>query len=404
MKRRLNYGRLAILIVALLIVITLLFFLGRAVLAWLGGGGQSSAEPTSGVSTAPVPASSGGSDASSGMSTEPTSGDSSAEASTEAPSDNSKNQTVAGLDLDAQKAQIDVKTIRPNEAGEIMIIMYHGLADENSEYHRTKESFRADLQRLWEMGFRTVSMADYIESRFDVPAGTTPVLITIDDGLESTFRMIPGQDGKPMVDPDSMIGIMDDFASKHPEFGRHAILYLNGGSPFGQPEYVEQKLKYLADNGYEIGNHSSGHENLSTLDAAGVQRVLGGNVNYYEGLTGVRMDSLALPFGIFPTDANASYATKGTYEGKEYHHRAVLMVGWRPGWALYHVNSDPEALYRVQSGDGDLQLKTWLDQYEADPSLRFISDGFADVITVPESERSKIAPSAVDEKRLNFYE
>src|SRR5687768_7222887 len=52
---------------------------------------------------------------------------------------------------------------RPNEAGAVMVVMYHRIkADEpESDLNRRPETFRKDLQTLYDKGYRPVTAAEY---------------------------------------------------------------------------------------------------------------------------------------------------------------------------------------------------------------------------------------------------
>lgn len=300
--------------------------------------------------------------------------------------------------------ELDYELTRPDESGEIMIVMYHNLSETNTTYSRTIESFKNDLKRLYDMGFSSVSMSDYIKGNFNVEAGRTPVVLTFDDGHRSNFNLLETDDGL-VIDPDCVVGILDAFYEENPSFGKAAIFYLNAGNPFGQPKYIEQKLQYLFEQGYEIGNHAYNHENLTELDAEGIQRALGKNIAHFNKLNqNLVMESLALPYGKSPqSDELKSYVIKGQFDGFDYHNKTVLRVGWKPYLPIYHVNFNESGVHRVQSGDGDMQLTWWLDEYEKKPYRRFISDGLPNRITVPSLNLERIDRDAISEKELFEY-
>jgi len=227
-------------------------------------------------------------------------------------------------------------------------------------------------------------MQSYIEGTFDVPIGRTPIVFTFDDGHESNFRFIETSNGYE-IDPECVVGILDAFFKEHPDFGRHAIFYLNKDNPFGQPKYLTEKLDYLLEHGYEIGNHTMHHKSLATLDRNGIEQAIGGNVGYFSSLDpAYTLTSMALPFGERPSDETLRpFLFDGTYQGQPYVNKLILLVGWRPEVPLYLFESGPYTLNRVQSGDGDYQLTYWLDYFMANQSQRFYSDGDPEKISVP---------------------
>ncbi len=305
--------------------------------------------------------------------------------------------------LDDLKEGIDTEKIKPNELGEIMVIVYHRLAEENTNYDRTVESFKADLKRLYDAGYRTISMEDYIHSSFDLPAGTTPILLTFDDGSISHFKAIKNEKGELMPDPDCVVGILDAFYEEYPDFGKHAIFYVNADA-FQEPEYLEWKLSYLLDNGYELGNHTYGHNFLNKLTGKEIQEVIGSNEQLYHDINEqVKFTSFALPYGILPEGDDEVLAMEGEYKGVPYKHEIAFLVGWRPTWPLYIQGIERSGINRVQCGDAEFQLNWWLDVYEEDGSKRFISDGVFEIITIPAAWEEYLDKESVEEERLLVY-
>jgi len=291
--------------------------------------------------------------------------------------------------IEEQVRILELNRNNVNENGKIMIVMYHGLGDKNGSYTRKTEDFKKDLERLYQEGYTLVSMQSYIEGTFDVPIGRTPIILTFDDGNESNFRFLETDDGYT-IDPECAVGIIDAFFEKYPDLGRHAIFYLNKDNPFGQPQYLTEKLDYLLEHGYEIGNHTMHHLSLATLDAEGIQKAIGGNVSYFASLDkAYTLTSMALPFGERPSDKTLrNYLFEGSYQGEAYVNHLILLVGAEPERPLYLYESSPYTLSRVQSGDGDFQLAYWLDYFERHKSKRFYSDGDPQKISVPsEGER-----------------
>lgn len=315
-----------------------------------------------------------------------------------------ESEMVEAADVEEAVEAIDYEVIKPNETGEIMVIMYHSLGEKNSAYVRTVESFKEDLERLYAMNFRAISLQDYVNNNIDVPAGTTPVVFTFDDGHVSNFNMID-QDGQMVVDPNCTVGILEAFYEAHPDFGLEATFFLNGGTPFKQAEHMEYKLNYIVEKGMELGNHSAGHEHLPKLSADQIQKTLGGNIQFIESVVeGYEVKGLALPFGERPKDEYLnSLVTKGTYKDIPYSHNAILKVGWKPEVAAIHKNFNFERINRVQSGDGEYQLTFYLDNYEKNPSKRFVSDGNPMTITVPADRHDTIAQDRLGDLEVITY-
>lgn len=301
-----------------------------------------------------------------------------------------------------KEPEIDIMEIKPDESGEVMVIMYHTLG-KNSDYGRSVESFKQDIQRLYDMGFRTVSLKDFVNNDIDIEAGYTPVVLTFDDGHKTNF-FVEEIDGEIKIDPDCVVGILENFYNEHPEFGLEATFFLNGGTPFGQKDYVSYKLNYLLEKGMDIGNHSYGHEHLKDLSGESIEKTLGRNVKELnEIIPEYEVNLLALPFGERPNDEREQYIISGEFEGIKYNNIAVLKVGWKPEVSAINKKFNFKSINRVQSGDNKFQLTYYLDQYEKNPRKRFISDGNSNIITVPLDKAELIDEEKIGDKELRTY-
>lgn len=286
-----------------------------------------------------------------------------------------------------------------NELGQVMILMYHVIGDKEGQWSRTKENFRSDLQRLYELGYRTVLLSDFLKGQIATPAGTTPIVITFDDGTIGQFRYMK-QDGQVVVDPHCAVGIMLDFAKEHPEFGNAATFFINGHIPFGQEEYWQDKLQFLVDNGMEIGNHGYHHHQLSKLSDEEVEKELALLVDKVKQvLNNYKVESMALPYGSSPK--NLQLAVTGSYEGKEYDHLGVLRVGANPARPPAHENYDLRKIPRVRADQ--TELDKWLNYFEQKPHLRYISDGDSNTITIPKSLEESLDKEQIGNRTLIIY-
>jgi len=315
-----------------------------------------------------------------------------------------ESEEITAEETEEPQAAIDLQVVQPNELGEVMIVMYHGLGKKNSAYTRTADSFREDLNTYYEMGFRPVNLSDYVRGDIDTPAGMTPIVLAFDDGNKSNFNIID-ENGEMTIDPNSAIGIIKAFNEEHPDWALKGSFFLNGGTPFGQKEYVDYKVNWLVDNGFEVGNHSYGHEDLTEHDAAGIQKALGRNIQEIESrIEGYTVDTLALPFGKRPKDQGRyDLVTSGVYNDVAYEHKAILLVGWKPEVSVYDQGFNPLAIMRVQSGDGDFQMTHWLEDYRTNPKKRFISDGSSNTVTVPLGKETRLNANIVGEREVITY-
>lgn len=292
-----------------------------------------------------------------------------------------------------------VQEYRPNELGKVMILEYHGIGDEEQRWVRRYDNFRRDLETLYSKGYRLISLRDYLDSNIQVPAGKMPVILTFDDSRLDNFNYIE-KDGKLEIDPKSAVGILLDFYKEHPDFGLEATFYINFPYPFRQKEYWKDKVKFLIEQGMDVGNHTYYHENLSKLSPDEIRKQLGLSVKtILELVPGYEMDSLALPFGAWPKDR--SLVTEGEYEGVKYRNRGVLLVGAHPAPSPNATNYDPLALPRIQAIESELEK--WYSYFDKNPLERYISDGDPNTITYPVQAEGKLNRDSVKGKTVKSY-
>lgn len=280
-------------------------------------------------------------------------------------------------------SQADPAAVGANELGQIPVIMHHRILEGGGgEYDRSPEDFRAELERLYESGYRPVRMIDVVRGTIDVPAGTTPVVLTFDDSSGEQFALTPDGD----VDPDTAIGIFEDVAAKHDDFDAVASLYINAG-PFGVAD-SGPLLTWLHEHGYELGNHTLRHTNLARVppDEARRELALGARV-ITDHVPDAEVATLSLPLGVWPDPRDLAYA--GEHEGDTYAHEGVLLVGAGPSPSPFSATFDPLAIPRIRSwswdgGEPNFGSDYWLDWFEDNPERRYISDGDPDRVSFPQ--------------------
>jgi peptidoglycan/xylan/chitin deacetylase (PgdA/CDA1 family) len=287
-------------------------------------------------------------------------------------------------------APIQAGSLPPNELGRVMILEYHKIDHPENRWTRTPENFRRDLQRLWERGYRLVRLGDFLDGKMLLPAGTTPVILTFDDSSPGQFRYVERQ-GELVIDPDCAVGILEAFAKAHPEFGRAATFYvLPGADPpnrlFNQPDLATRKLAYLAANGYEIGNHTLWHANLSRYPEPIVRSQIASAQEWIQRhVPGYRPRTLALPMGAYPHQLR--WAETGAVNGSAYRHDAILMVAGGAAPSPYAKGFDPYHLPRIQAVESELD--GWLTHFDRHPEERYVSDGEPGTVTVPSKSAGK---------------
>lgn len=305
------------------------------------------------------------------------------------------------------KPVVAVKAFIPNEVGQIMILEYHLIGAPEAQWRRTSDNFRKDLTMLYESGYYPVPLEDVVNANLKVPAGKSPFVITFDDSSQGQFRFLK-QGNQLVVDPDCAVGIMEAFKKQHPDFPLTATFYVLPQIPkglrlFGQEEYIKQKLEYLVEHGYEIGNHTYWHQNLGKTDDTGAQKQIAWCVKEVQSyLPGYNVHSIALPLGVHPRSHVLEH--DGIYQGFKYHNDSVLLVGSGPAPSPYANTFNPFKLERIQAGDTAWGPKAYVVSYQKNPSWRYVSDGDPTVISVPKSLAGKVREAIQSKYKIKVIE
>lgn len=277
-----------------------------------------------------------------------------------------------------------LRTLAVNELGRVPVLEWHEVGEPGGQLSISRDAFWSELERLYQLGYRPVTLAEFSDGIFPIPAGTSPVVLTFDDGFKEHLTL----DGdRPR--PDSVVGMLGDFAQTHAGWRATAAFYVYWPAPFGDRRTAPAKLRWLVDHGFELGNHSLHHDYLSRTDDRGVQQSLAlAQQAVSDAVPGYRFRSLALPFGAWPE--HRELALFGEYEGVRYRHDVILLVGDMPTLSPNHQEFDPMGVMRVQAHDPE-NLARWLRWLEV-PGRRFVSDGDPHVVTVPVSLRAAVRP------------
>jgi peptidoglycan/xylan/chitin deacetylase (PgdA/CDA1 family) len=302
---------------------------------------------------------------------------------------------------------------QPNELGKILVLEYHQFTSDEAkveQFTRTFDSFRADLQWLYDNGYYIVSMREVIENRISAPAGKKPVVLTFDDSPVNQFRYLVGDDGSLTIDPESAVGIMEAFYNAHPDFGRGGMFgvlpnacFITGvdGAEGDQNQYCAQKLSFLVDNGYEVENHTLNHASIYDVEDEVFLSEIGGAIDALQAIEPrIEANIFVVPYGMYPnfdTRQNQRTWMRSGFEwnGKQYRLIGSLMVGSEPAFSPASSEWDSMWIYRIQMCDcGDVGGFGWDDYWRdvvsSDPGMIYVSDGNPDTITVPESVNTGI--------------
>src|SRR3954462_2904695 len=284
----------------------------------------------------------------------------------------------------------------PNEMGRIMVVEYHLIADHSCGYARERGQFRKDLELLYDRGYRPVNMSEVLDKNLNLPKGLSPVVFVFDDASPEQFSYIDNN-GKLEIDPNSGIGIWLDFRKTHPDWNNKAVFCLLSGAAAGHNFFGDrgvkgqksnwrfQKVKWLADNGFELCDHTLWHAQLSKYPDAFVQEQIARNALAIDSaVPGYKIRSMALPQGLWPK--NRALASKGSWtdpkSGKtvNYSWPVVFEVDGGPMRSPYDPAFNPGSTPRIQViGNA---IETSLAKLEGSGNA-YISDGNPSVVARP---------------------
>lgn len=310
--------------------------------------------------------------------------------------------TVSLGKLDKEKLAQD----NINELGRVPVMMYHGIVNKKSSetsytggnvdkdgYNRTVEAFKEDLEFYYQNGYRMIRAIDYVNGIIDVPYGKSPIVLTFDDGSANNIKVNGVTlDGEIIIDENSAVGVLESFKKKYPDFNVTATFFVNG-SLFQQSEYNEKILKWLVENGYDIGNHTKTHVNFSDASTKESEEEVGFVYNKLDSIIPDKYVKLvALPFGspYKKTHANFSHIINSNYNGINYETVSTFRVGWMPDYSPFSKDFDKEFIMRVRAYDNngvDFDIDASFRILEKN---RYVSDGNADTIVIKESDASYI--------------
>jgi peptidoglycan/xylan/chitin deacetylase (PgdA/CDA1 family) len=259
-----------------------------------------------------------------------------------------------------------------------------------------RDAFKQHLQLLYDRGYRPVTMKQVLDKDFsEVPAGMSPIVFTFDDASPEQFSYIE-RNGRLEIDPNSAVGIWVDFQRRHPDWKSRAVFCtLNGAAEghnfFGdkgiqgqKTEWRHQKVKWLAEQGHEICNHTLWHAQLSKYPDTFVQeQIARGQMGIDSAVPGYKVRTFALPQGLWPK--NRQLAWRGSWTDPKskrtitYNYDAVLEVSGGPSRSPNDPSFKPP--YRVTrvivTGNELERMVERLDKAKDSTQARFVVGGAA---------------------------
>lgn len=278
-----------------------------------------------------------------------------------------------------------------NELGSLLILEYHQIGGPEGRWRRSPADLRRDLEQLWEQGYRPVLLSNVIRGVIELPAGTSPVVLTFDDSSPGQFRYLK-QNGALLIDPDCAVGILEAFATHHPEFPPRATFFVLPAAAepnrlFGQPEHEAHKLRYLVSHGFELGNHTLWHADLSKYPEAVVRAQLAlAQQSIARIVPGYRLRTLALPMGSYPR--HLEWAIRGQTDRTSYEHEGIVMVGGGLSPSPFSARFEPYHIPRVQVVG--TALEDWFHYFDRHAAQRYVSDGDPSTVSIPSRRRAEL--------------
>ena len=183
------------------------------------------------------------------------------------------------------------------------------------------------------------------------------------------------------------MGIWLEFSHRHADWGNRATFCLLSGAAAGHSFFGDRgiegqksdwrfrKVKFLADQGFELCAHTLWHANLAKYSDAVVQeQIARGVLAIDSAVAGYRVRTFALPLGVWPK--NKALATLGAWRdprsGREarYAFDAVLEVSGPPVPSPGDAHFDAHHLTRIQVFGTELERT--LDRLEK-PGARYVA-------------------------------
>lgn len=316
------------------------------------------------------------------------------------------------LTVTISKGKLDIdklKELNVNELGRIPVMMYHGIQNvpdgstgyiggniDKDGYQRTSDAFRRDLEFYYKNNYRMIRLEDYINGKIDVEIGKSPLVLTFDDGLSNSIKVTGlDKDGNIIIDPNSAVGILEEYKAKYPDFNVTATFFVNGGL-FNQPLYNDKILDYLISHGYDIGNHSYTHANFTKLTPEQSEEEIGKLYNLLDKyISGKYLNIVALPYGTPYTEDNPNFShiITATYNGIKYETEATLRVGWESDYSPFSNEFNKQFIKRIRAYDNNGKDFDIEMNFKLLENNRYISDGDYKTITVKSNDKDKVKDS-----------
>jgi peptidoglycan/xylan/chitin deacetylase (PgdA/CDA1 family) len=244
---------------------------------------------------------------------------------------------------------------KPNLNGKVFVVMYHHIREGSNAMFRSPSKFKQDLENLYKMGFRPVTISEYVGNRMNLAPGASPVVMTFDDAHPNQFSFL--KDGR--IDPKCAVGIWAEFAKTHPDFPVKGTFYTLPVM-WGQHKLIKKKIDMLHSWGSEIGNHTYNHKFLSHLSDDQVKAEIAKQNDLLVSYGIPPNMPFCPPYGEYPK--NRSLVKSFVYNGKTYRHSSACMAWDSPALSPNDKKFDRYKFERLHGNGRAMGIDYWLDK------------------------------------------
>ncbi|NCN10393.1 MAG: polysaccharide deacetylase family protein [Leptospira sp.] len=272
----------------------------------------------------------------------------------------------------------------------IPIFTYHKITSKDNLMNRKPSSLLKDLDYLRNNKYYLLTVEELYKGYINAPLGYIPAVLSFDDSHISQFKYLSSN----KIDPNSAIGILEDYKKKYPTFRITAIFFVTPcqrgqNELFGQKQWINKKLSFLLENSYEIGNHSCSHPNYQTTSIERIQSDLNlsqTKINTY--LPNFQYTSLATPYGSYPKRKLWPLLAKSSSKKHSYRHKLIFSYSNRLSLSPFAKNYN---LFRVSRLHGfEEALQSYRQKVSSGEWKPFISDGNPNLVTIPKSRKDEL--------------
>ncbi|WP_425538509.1 cell wall-binding repeat-containing protein [Microaceticoccus formicicus] len=258
-----------------------------------------------------------------------------------------------------------------NHEGDIMVLMYHDLNYYNDRYRRTEGAIRADIINLYNRGYLPISIEDYYNNNIDIKEGYTPYVLTFDDGTPSKIAL--NRDGS--LNKICAFSVLKELEKELPNFNAKATIFVSSKYPFGQVDFISQKLYMIIESGMIVGNHTLTHEDFSKHPDKIEEEIALQKHNLESYInTDYNINIFSIPYSVSLSEDEHQRVKKGEHNGINYENKIILGGVPNPTLAPGRFNQEKYIIPRI-SVPGvatDRKFYDYIKYYDENPDKRYV--------------------------------